>query len=142
MGTPRGTSRRTTSNLQNVLSRGRKLESLPKGKKRTRSLSNTRKDNSWMTHTSKDNASERIKTNISKQKQMDLPALMNNKSNKKKKDISKLFERHIETAKINATDPNHPMNAQSSSKPIANTAKLMERLKNEEDALLNAVDIV
>merc|ERR1712228_318548 len=81
--TPRGTTRRANSNLANILSRGRKPESLPKEKKRTRSLSNTRKDNSWMTHKHNDNASERIKDNISKQKQLDLSAIIKSKSKNK-----------------------------------------------------------
>ena len=139
--TPRGTSRRTNSNLQNIFSRGRKPESLSKEKKRTRSLSNTRKDNSWMTHKTNDNASERIKHSITKQKQLDLSSLMKCKSKKQKKEISKLFERHIETAKVIASQTGGTV---QSNQPNTKELKknLIERLKNEEDAMKNAIDIV
>ena len=141
--TPRGTTSHTAShsllgrsdnNLQNILCRGRKPER-SNGRKRARSLSGSKKDNSWMTHKHTDTASERIKTNVLKQKQLDLQGLMKSNSSKKKKDISKLFEKHIETAKVIASQGGGPQNE-------PNAAKLKDRLKNEEDAMENAVDIV
>ncbi len=59
------------------------------------------------------------------------------KSNKKNKDIiGKLFEKHIENANVVSVKGGGKLSIE------ADKIKLRERLKNEEDALNNAVNIV
>ena len=129
----------SNNNLDNILRRGRKPKRKSSGNnkdenghRRTRSLSSTREDDSWMSDGAGSSSSDRIKENIYQQKQLDLQALIGTGSKKKKLEIGKLFEKHIEKAKVVA--------AKGGNEP--NTSGLREKLKDEQVALENAVNIV
>eukprot|EP01084_Bolivina_argentea_P042588 78532_1 len=97
------------------------------------------KDSSWMTHESEDKSSvELIKENIKAQKETYLASLAGVHSLEKKKEIGKLFEKHMEHAKVN----NITSNGEVEDDGGANTAKLFDRLKDEDKAMENAVSIV
>lgn len=111
----------------------------PSGHRRTRSLSATREDTSWMTHRAETPKACRIRKGIEAQKRLDFAALMNRDSLKKKTEISKLFKKHIETAK--ATPRGMAGNGDGDG-AMPNAQKLRDRLKNEHEAMENAVEIV
>jgi len=91
-----------------------------------------------MTHRAEEPKRCRIRKGIEAQKRLDLQALMNRDSLKRKSEISKLFEKHIETAKSN--EANGIATPRCDLEP--NAQSLRERLKDEAEAMANAVDIV
>eukprot|EP01083_Nonionella_stella_P026682 73527_1 len=97
-------------------------------------------DTSWIIRKEDEkNSCELIKDNIETQKTLDLQQLMEGDSHtvQKKKQISSLFEKHMENAKLNSMSPRISSNELGSP-----TVSLHRRLKDETHALENAVEIV
>eukprot|EP01083_Nonionella_stella_P159332 519661_1 len=130
-------------NLRDVMDRGRKMNgTADSNHRRTRSLSITSDDRSWMTHRAESTSSGRIKHHMLQQKRLDLQHLIQtNSSKKKKKSIGALFTKHIVDAK--AMKAKGIVGGQDGMVAnVVNTKKLKDRLKNEEEAIRHAVDIV